>query len=108
MTIIEKFGDKFDPSLLNGIPPDFSGIKWGKSFGALKAGCLLLGLGLGLLVGMFISTSLIANGYDIDNWQNREMLFSVAYSSSLLLFGGAGLIAAFVIENKMRSREKQG
>ncbi|MDR1331128.1 MAG: hypothetical protein LBK07_03405 [Tannerella sp.] len=107
IAIIEKFGDKFDPSLLYGKSSGFSGLDLGKSFSALKAGCLLLGLGLGLLVGLLISTALISKGYDVDNWQNRNMLFSVAYSSSVLLFGGAGLIAAFVIENKMRNKEKQ-
>jgi hypothetical protein len=106
MVIIEKFGDKFEPTLLNSMAPDFPKFNLGKSYGALKVGCLLLGLGLGLLVGLLINTVLIANGYD--NHYSRHEMYSVAYSASVLVFGGAGLLAAFMIEIKMKNREKQG
>jgi hypothetical protein len=105
MVIIEKFGDKFEPALLHNMSPGFPNLNFGKSFGALKAGCLLLGLGLGLLVGLFIYLALTANGYE-ENWHNRQ-IFSVAYSASVLIFGSIGLIVAFVIELKMQNREKQ-
>ncbi|MDR2120986.1 MAG: hypothetical protein LBP64_08985 [Tannerella sp.] len=107
MMIIEKFGDKFDPALFSGMSPDFLGPHRGKSFGALKFGCLLVSIGLGLLVGMLISSALTANGYDGNEWQNRHELSTTAYSASVLLFGGAGLLAAFLIEIKMRNKEKQ-
>jgi hypothetical protein len=107
MVIIEKFGDRFDPSLLSSISPNFPKPDLGKSYGALKVGCLLLGLGVGLLVGLLINTALIANGYDLNDHHSRRELFSVAYSASVLAFGGTGLLAAFMIELKLANREKQ-
>ncbi|MDR1781134.1 MAG: hypothetical protein LBR50_10490 [Tannerella sp.] len=111
MAIIEKVGDKFVPELLGGVSATgFPEINFGKSYGALKIGCLLLGLGVGLLVGLLINTILAANGYGPVNnghdWQYREM-FGVAYSASVLVFGGIGLLAAFLIEIKLKAKEKE-
>ena len=69
------------------------------SFSALKAGCLLAGIGLGLLVGFFIdldvSTSFVgADGFSRD-------VSEVVYGASVLLFGGLGLIIAFVVEMRL-------
>jgi hypothetical protein len=105
MAIIEKFGDKFDPSLLNSISAGFRGSNMGRSFSSLKIGCLLFGVGLGLLVGLMIATALISDGYDHDH--DRD-LFMTAYTSAFLLFGGLGLLTSFLIETRMKNREKQG
>jgi hypothetical protein len=105
MAIIEKLGDKFDPSLLNSMTAGFRGLNVSKSFSSLKIGCLLFGVGLGLLVGLLIATALISDGYDHDH--NRD-LFGTAYASSFLLFGGLGLLTSFIIETRMKNREKQG
>ncbi|WP_080905522.1 DUF6249 domain-containing protein [Parabacteroides sp. Marseille-P3160] len=98
MAIIEKLGDKIKSADLNGkIELPSFGRKF--SFGALKAGCLLAGIGLGLLVGFIISTSIISS-YQNDGWYRGELM-STAYGASVLLFGGIGLLIAFVIEIKM-------
>lgn len=74
------------------------------SFSSLKAGCLLAGVGLGLLVGFIISVS--TTNYDLKNWGEREMVSSI-YGASVLLFGGIGLIIAFLVEMKItKDKEK--
>jgi hypothetical protein len=101
--LIEKLGDKLDASAIEGkfrFPSFFPRF----SFSALKAGCLLTGVGLGLLIGFFINISLMSQGlYKWDDWYNRETA-GVAYGASVLLFGGVGLIIAFIIELKMAKK----
>jgi hypothetical protein len=97
-TIIERMGQNMTPidsnilknqfdSLLPTIPK--------RSFTSLKLGCLFLGIGFGLLVGLFLC--LYISRYDYDNWREREF-HSVAYGASVLLFGGAGLLISYGIE----------
>jgi len=99
LAIIEKMGEKFDGSLLER--------KMGmlnlsiKSFSSLKIGCLLVGLGLGLLVGLWMNTALLSGNYQgIADWKINNMT-GVAYGASVLLFGGLGLLVSFIIERKM-------
>lgn len=100
MAIIEKIGDKIDASAFEGklgLPNYMRHF----SFSSLKAGCLLSGVGLGLMVGFIINTSMaVAQISYHDDWYNRE-LAGTAYGASVLLFGGIGLIVAFVIEMKL-------
>lgn len=99
LAIIEKIGDKLDASAFDmkiGLPRLASG-----SFSSLKAGCLLSGIGLGLLIGFLISGTV---GLNLDDRMGREII-STVYGASVLLFGGIGLIIAFVIELKL-SKEK--
>jgi len=101
--IIEKMGDKLDNSLLEG---KFSMLQFSsQSFSSLKIGCLLAGLGLGLLVGLWISTMLLSNSYytGMERWR-MDNLTGVAYGASVLLFGGIGLLVSFVIENRMNRK----
>jgi hypothetical protein len=110
MTIIEKMGDKFTPDMM-GNPFMYSNLKTSiKSFATLRIACLLLGMGLGLLVGIFLSQ------YVIDGMKNTSILQVYANSSieykkvmdivslvigaSTLLFGGLGLLVAYLIESK--------
>ncbi|MDR0845317.1 MAG: hypothetical protein LBN71_08850 [Tannerella sp.] len=106
MAIIEKFGANLDSSALNGklVLPNYSGKS--VSFSGLKLGCLLTGLGLGLLIGLMITTELLSDGYDPNHWPHRE-LFSVAFGASALFFGGAGLLVSFIIESKLKRKEKK-
>lgn len=105
LAIIEKMGDKLDVSFFEGklgLPNYMSRF----SFSGLKAGCLLAGIGLGLLIGFIINTSVAFNAsFYEDEWYRREMA-GTAYGASVLLFGGIGLIVAFIIEMKM-SKEKK-
>lgn len=76
------------------------------SFGALKAGCLLVGVGLGLLIGFIIASNYIPDYFNnTDNWQIRQMT-GLIYGSCILLFGGIGLIAAFMIELRLKKQDK--
>lgn len=67
---------------------------------ALRIGLLLMGIGLGLLVGFFVHV--IVAGHDADS-ETRGII----YSSGILLFGGFGLLSAYLIEHKQRKADKQ-
>ena len=56
--------------------------------GALKVGCLLLGLGAGLLFGFMLTRITEIQSYDTR---------SAVYGGSVLVFGGLGLIVSFII-----------
>ena len=71
LLLIEKMGDKFVPDTTYG-PKLCSNF----SFSALKIGCLLAGMGLGLLIG-----------------------------ACVLVFGGIGLIVAFITELKLSKKQ---
>lgn len=107
MVLIEKLSDKADASSLIekfggkiGIPNYLRA-----SFSSLKIGCLLAGLGLGLLVGVIISMVLTSSGYDIHDHRVQE-IYGAAYAASVLLFGGLGLLISFIIEIKMNKKNK--
>ena len=82
--------------------PGFSGF----SFSALKSGCLLVGLG----VGIFVAFLICSLGFDLyttgDVTYQAVRLETVIYSASVLLFGGIGLLAAFVLELTMERKER--
>ncbi|TWV10490.1 hypothetical protein FQ707_12825 [Bacteroidaceae bacterium HV4-6-C5C] len=103
LTIIEKMGDKFSPDMLER-KMNFSSIG-NFSFSALKIGCLLVGMGLGLLVGYLICTTTVVgySNYSIEEWRYRETI-SLIYGACVLLFGGIGLITAFIVELKYNKK----
>lgn len=101
LMIIEKLSEKVDWAVLDGKLQLPSFAQKRISFSALKIGCLMLGLGLGLLVGFIFHTYVKVNfGGDWD-------MVSVAYGASVLLCGGLGLILAFIIENKMGKKNDE-
>ncbi len=101
LMIIEKLSEKVDWAVLDGKLQLPSFAQKQISFSALKIGCLMLGLGLGLLVGFIFHTYVKVNfGGDWD-------MVSVAYGASVLLCGGLGLILAFIIENKMGKKDDE-
>ena len=104
LLIIEKMGEKFTPDMLE---HKFSFSSIGKfSSSALKFGCLFMGLGLGLLIGYLICTATL-NGYAEMESFNRNMreTSSVVYGACILLFGGLGLLTAFLIELKINKNK---
>lgn len=102
LAIIERMGDKFSPDMLE-YKMNFSPLG-NFSFSALKLGCLLVGMGLGILVGYLICLSTIPNYWDLQDGQNYywkiERIATLIYGATTLLFGGIGLIVAFIIELK--------
>lgn len=69
-----------------GLSPDLFREAETAAGGPLRWGLLLIGSGLGLLMGYWLD-------YSFD-------MAEVAYFSMLLIFGGAGLAIAYVIESK--------
>jgi hypothetical protein len=109
LMIIEKLGEKLDPSAVTGKLKLSNSMPF-FSFSALKGGCLLSGIGLGLLIGFIINASLWSGGlYTLSGEYNSRYLHDmpeIVYGASVLLFGGISLIAAFVIELKIAKKEK--
>ena len=104
LLIIEKMGEKFTPDMLEH-KLSFSSI--GKfSSSALKFGCLFMGLGLGLLIGYLICTATLEGYTEMgsDRFNYRETS-SVVYGACILLFGGLGLLTAFLIELKINKNK---
>lgn len=100
LMLIEKMGDKYPDMTYK--PKNYGSY----SFSALKIGCLLLGMGLGLLIGFVICASTL-HGYldqDVDKWNYREIV-SLVYGACVLVFGGFGLIIAFVAELKLSKKK---
>ena len=66
---------------------------------------MLLGIGLGLLIGFFICNEFI---YGHALWlRGFQETAGIIYGASTLLFGGLGLLAAFLIEMKYRKDKKR-
>lgn len=110
MTIIERMGDKFTPEMI-GNPLLFSNKKsGGKSFTLLRFGCLLLGMGLGLLVGIFINqyvyNGMFTQNYMTYNRNSVDDISNLAIGASTLLFGGLGLLVAYLIETKQTKKDQ--
>jgi len=70
---------------------------------SLRIGLLLVGIGLGLLVGFFIVLNTYGYMKGDDYYQSRSMA-EMIYGATTLLFGGSGLVTAFIIEHKMKSK----
>jgi hypothetical protein len=88
---------------------DLSGVmgdnrRTGNKYLSLRLGSLLMGVGAGLLIGMFIVNS----SYGITTSLTYEMrqIMSVVYGASTLCFGGLGLIAGFVVERWLEKNQQ--
>ena len=98
LLMIEKYCNNTDIES----KPSFSlDIKTSNTFGALKIACLLIGVGLGLLSGFFINTIM---NVSMGDYHLREIA-GVVYGASLFLFGGIGLLAAFIMEMKFSKKK---
>ena len=88
------------------LPTLQSGENMGR-FMALRAGALLAGLGLGLLVGYIIFVCTMPENFGAvrnDAYYNYRDMMGVVYGASTLLFGGIALLSAFVVEWKMSKK----
>ena len=107
MTILEKmdFDNPNNQSVKNLLKEYNTSLPF--SFSALKIGCLLMGLGLGLILGIWLFAM------NVETVQSfREMTSYNVYSfitliigASVLFTGGAGLLLAFIIEYKCNKRK---
>lgn len=99
MMIIEKLGDKLTPDTFK------NGIFYRTglfSFGGLRIGCLLIGLGVGLLLGYAIVS--ITQSFYFNGDRPYEVI-SIVYGACVLLGGGTGLVVSYLIEKKQREDE---
>ena len=103
MMLIEKMGDKLAPETFkNGImyrPSSFS-------FSGLRIGCLLLGLGAGLLTGYFlvcVTQQSYFSGKEV--WAVNKAV-SIIYGACVLLGGGLGLVISYLIEKEQWKKNK--
>lgn len=97
LKIIEKMGENFSPVDVIGKLrlPSYQQSRF--SFGTLKGGCLMLGIGLGLLLGFAICFTAIPEYPTNNSWDYRETT-SIIYGACVLLCGGFTLLIAFIIE----------
>ena len=102
IAMIEKLADRVNSNLSLNL--NYSRSRF--TFGSLKSGLLMLGIGLGLLVAFFICINSFPGYTASRNW-DVERQASVVYGACVLLFGGAGLLAAFLIEMKIQKKEKE-
>lgn len=106
LAIIEKLSEGKDFGQING-KIDFSFGNNSFSFWALRCGCLLVGLGLGLIVGFYLSSTALGD-FGGDVTPRSAEIAGVVYGGSLLLFGGLGLLLAFILETKYdKKKEKE-
>ncbi len=101
MMLIEKLSS--EELIKGGIKrPDFNLFTF--TFSSLRFGCLMLGLGLGLLAGFFIGLE-ISNAYP--NYMDAYQIASLIYGACLLLGGGVGLLISFLIEWKISKKNPE-
>lgn len=79
----------------------------------LRASLLLVGVGLGLLIAFFLEMALtnslqpIFASYDYSVRDNIRDSVAIIYLASVSLFGGLGLLGAYLIEQKNEKRNKE-
>lgn len=102
MMMIERMADLH----VQGIPKLQYGLnfKFRLSFSPLKWGCLLMGIGLGVLLGYFICWNTIPE-FPGDLYYNSNTLVATIFGACVLLMGGAGLLVAFLIELKVKQKD---
>lgn len=98
--------DKIDFSSSTNVFDSFDYGRLHISFSALKTGSLLIGIGLGMLIGLMLHLH-ITTIHDLDVFIGKRELVGIAYGAPVLLFGGLGLIVAFMIEMKINLKEKK-
>ncbi|MBD8346498.1 MULTISPECIES: DUF6249 domain-containing protein [unclassified Dysgonomonas] len=116
MAIIEKLQSNVDPSvfankfslpILGGQPQVKLSSSW-----PLRASLLLVGVGLGLLVAFFLELALTNSlspefaSYDYAVRDNIKDSVAIIYLASVSLFGGLGLLIAYLVEQKKEKLHK--
>ncbi|MDE5626812.1 MAG: hypothetical protein K2I58_02525, partial [Candidatus Amulumruptor sp.] len=70
---------------------------------ALRWAMVLVGIGVGMLFGILID---LAFTHDIRNhpYDCTPGIYSVIFASSMFIFGGLGLVTAYIIESRQIAR----
>lgn len=106
LKIIEKLSDKLTATDIEGklTLPGYQQSRF--SFSALKGGCLMLGIGVGLLIGFFICILTLPSYFTNHSWEYKQIA-SIIYGACVLIFGGLGLLTAFLTEMRV-GKKKEG
>ncbi|MCD8185920.1 MAG: hypothetical protein LUD68_05545 [Rikenellaceae bacterium] len=80
-------------------------VEFSSRYRSLTWGCLLLGIGLGLLIGFLIGSHYVDYSERISG-SHREFL-GIVYGASVLLCGGIGMLAAFLIEYRLTGKNEK-
>ncbi|GHV22970.1 hypothetical protein FACS189428_5820 [Clostridia bacterium] len=113
MAIIDKSLDLLNNNEVNR-SINFPAINWGKQdFGSwpLRISLLLIGIGLGCIIAFFIQFNLVNfySGANTNDWFIRETMHQtqfVLYFSFITVFGGLGLLIAYLIESKQAKKKE--
>ena len=103
-------GDEDNKKLLKIQLPFISGGDRDFGFWPLRISLLLIGIGIGCLLAFFIHFACFAN-YSIESY--KECLRSIGEIIVLInfacisIFGGIGLLIAFLIEQKMKRKKEE-
>ena len=92
--------------------PDLSAV-FGKyrganiSFSSLRIGSVMLGMGLGLLLGFFLSLDCTHQLVEYSEMVNRSPRFlqELVIGGSILCCGGLGLIISYIIERNTQNKD---
>jgi len=107
LAIIDKLSERMNPEDVKEAL-DYSLLPKMKStsFGALKASLLMIGIGIGLIVSFFLQyhyldvSSLSRDNWEV--WNNANELKFILNFSGVAIFGGLGLLVAYLIEARKR------
>lgn len=114
MLIIEKISERLNPDDVQRSfeYPLYNLLNSGKKrqpFSTLKIALLLMGIGLGLVVSYLIQINTIdIMAVDYENWQLRRKTEEIVFllnASGITIFGGLGLLIAYLIESRKTSNE---
>ena len=72
---------------------------------ALRVSLLLIGIGLGCIVAVFLRTMFLEAIERVPNYEYREMVFLIKFAC-ITFFGGLGLFFAYIIELKQLKNKK--
>ncbi len=110
--MIEKLAENSKPIDLDWSLPFFKKIESSYSSWALKISLLLIGVGLGSLIAFFIQYGLIGDllTQTHENWEvnnNLRGFKEIIYFACISIFGGIGLLSAYLIEMKQRNNDRK-
>ena len=85
--------------------PNFADTAIPGKFLSLRAGCLLFGIGLGLVAGVLLSNNIQPSG--LMNGYNIWTMAGIINAASMMLFGGLGMLISFIVEMKWLKNHKK-
>ncbi|MDR3061401.1 MAG: hypothetical protein LBU57_04735 [Dysgonamonadaceae bacterium] len=113
LSIIDKLGEKISSEEIKGALslPVFMKMDYSYSSWALRISLLMIGIGLGAIVAFIIQYQVIGDlllqNTDWEIKRNLRGFQETIYFSCIAVFGGIGLLSAYLIEWKQRNRNHQ-